>query len=434
MIQKMLMICAVYLSGAATVLWAEPVVTVSSEPPLPLQNLVKDSSFEESSPYWDGSKGLAKNNEFVETTQFSGKKSYKISGDVKEKPYVLQQIFLPEAIPAGTPMYIGVASKAEGIDPTLTKPTVALHVESTGGADSKGTYVSTPPIPGEDHDWTWCELTGKTTQPVKSMSLVLCFYNQKGCSFWDDVIIKIGAVKLNVEVKGQKLKQVRVFNSKTGLVFDSGVMANQPDAFAKSLTAPGFGAYYVEAEDASGAVAGSRYPENEDSPAAMSPDSIPVFKRFNAEIFNKPARESYTVELPDLNNKEVFLDLSARLGGVETVAGFTSALWVAVNDTALNVSNLMPPKNDFTMSCGQVANYFSADGMFIVYYAPWEYALSTENVYCQVSKENKNPFKYKFNITPLVKPGKNKITLGNGHQKAPMFIANCKVSVVDKAK
>jgi hypothetical protein len=89
------------------------------------------------------------------------------------------------------------------------------------------------------------------------------------------------------------------------------------------------------------------------------------------------------------------------------------------------------------MADGRSGNYFGS-GKFTVCYAPWAYALTTENRYCPVSKEDKNPFNYKFNITALVKPGKNKITLGNMNgivtQNVPMFITNCKVLVVAKTK
>ncbi len=434
MIQKMLVFSVFYLSGAVSILLAESVITVTSEPPLPLQNLIKDSSFEESNRNWNPCPQFAKNSEIAEDVAFSGKKSYKISGGEKEKPYGLQKICLPESIPAGTPMYVGVASRIVGMDSELKRPAVSLCLDC---ADGKSNYVKTLSIPNEDHDWTWCELISVTAQPAKSISAYLCFYNQKGTAFWDDVIVKIGSVKLNIDVNGQKIRKVRVFNSKTGLIFNSGIIAKEPEVFTKSLEVPGFGVYYVEIEDVSGTITGIRYPENENSAVAIS-GSIPVFKRFKAEVLNKDQRENYAIELPELDNKNVFLELSVRLNnGGDAVTGYTSALSVVINNTSLSLANLFPPKNEFTMASGKSGNYFSS-GKFIVYYAPWEYALTTENPYCQVTKEDRNPFNYKFNITALVKPGKNIITLGNMNciatQKIPMVITNCRVSVVAKTQ
>lgn len=431
--QKILLFSIFYLSGTVSMLWAEPVITVKSEPPLPLQNLIKDASFEGDCRTWTPSQQFVRNNEIAEDTAFSGKKSYKISGGKEDKPYGLQRIDLPEPIPAGTPLYVGFASKSAGTDSELERPSVSLCLLYT---DGNSNYVRTSPIPGEDHDWVWCELISTTAHPVKIISLYLFFHNQQGVAFWDDVIVKAGSVKLSINVQGGKIKKVRVFNSKTGLVFDSGIMTKEPDVFTKLLEVPGFGAYYVEVEEASGSVTGSRYPANEDIPSTV-PGSIPVFKRFNAEILNENQHESYTVELPGLDNKEVFLELSARLGGTEAVAGFTQALSVAINNIDLSLSNLVPPKNEFTMADGRSVNYFGS-GKFIIYYAPWTYSLTTENPYCPVSKKDKNPFNYKFNITTLVKPGKNKITMSNMNgtvtEKIPMFITNCKVSVVAKTK
>ena len=433
--RKMSIISVLYLSGMASVFCAAPVITVKSEPPLPLPNLIKNASFEEGlQGGWRAAKGAEKNNELTETTAFDGKKACKISGVEKEKPNIAQSIKPAEPIPAGTPLYFGFASKIEGINAELTRPGASLAVSYD---DGKTGYLRAPPIPFEDHDWTRCEIIGTSEKPIKSMAAYLCYYNQNGAAFWDDVILKAGSVKLNIDVKGEKIKTVRVFNSKTGLVFNSGVIAKTPDTFTKSLNVPGFGAYYVEVENASGAVSGSRYPENEDVPLA-GPGLIPLFK-FNTEVLDKGQSNKYMVELPELNNKNVFLELSARLcySKMDSVAGYTGALSVTVNDTKLSRENLVPPKNEFTMASGKMGNY-AGSGMFIVYYSPWVYALSTENPYCPVTKEDKNPFNYKFNITALAKPGKNKITLANMNgiatQKVPMYLANCKISVVAKTQ
>jgi hypothetical protein len=437
MTSKMFVLSFIYLSGITSMLFAETVITVKSEPPLPLPNLVKNASFEEGlQGGWRAAKGAEKNNELSETTAFDGQKACKISGVEKEKPYASQSINLAQAIPAGAPLYFGFASKIEGVNNELTRPGASLSVSYD---DAKTAYLKVPPIPFEDHDWVRCEnIIPATAKPIKSMAVYLCYYNQNGAAFWDDVVVKAGFVKLNIDVNGEKIKTVRVFNSKTGLVFNSGVIAKTPDTFTKSLDVPGFGAYYVEVENASGAVSGSRYPENEDAPVAV-PNSIPVFKKFNTEILNKGQLNKYTVELPALDNKNVFLELSARLchEKMDSVAGYTAALSVTVNNTKLSLENLVPPKNEFTMASGKKGNY-AGSGIFIVYYSPWVYALTTENLYCPVTKDDKNPFNYKFNITALVTPGKNNITLTNMNgiatQKIPMYIGNCKITVVDKTK
>lgn len=396
---------------------------------MPLKNHVQNGSFEQDFKFWKPNDKLCG---IVPEDAFKGGKCAAITGDENAKPYIFQSITLPLAVPAGEPVYIGFASKVEDCNIDAKPPNLRCRVTYTNG---DGAYVPVPILPVDPHEWLYTARTIIAKNPIKNLQLYLCYYNQTGKSFWDDVVVKSGNVNLSFKIAAENIKQVKVFNSLEGMIFQSEVFAAGKNSFEKTMKVPGFGAYYVQVEEQSGKISGQRYPADEDAPARATANSLPVLKRFNSEVFEPQEQNSYSVELPDISGKEVILAMTARLDATQIVAGFTPALLIKVNNVKLDTKNLVDRKAKFTIASGSVYNIMGA-GLFIVYYAPWIYTLNEDNKYCQVDVPDKNPFVYKFNITGLVKSGQNEIIIGNMNhnksRKVKMYLSNCRVIITDK--
>jgi hypothetical protein len=400
-------------------------IEISSEPALPFPNLVKNGSFPNGSSSWK------KSSDLCNVSNKEGSESAQISGNKDSKPNISQSIKLEKNIPAGSPVYISLLSRTEDCDTYAKPPQLSCLFYYSNGEKA---YLPTPFIPVEPHDWVKCERVIKNKYPVKAISLSLCYYNQTGKSYWDDITIKAGNTKLNCNITGKDIKQVKIFSSIEGLIYESKILPGV-DSYKKSLEVPGYATYYVQLETSSGEILGKRYPENENVPQKSTADSITLFKRFDSEVIGSGQKRSYSAELPDITSKNVFLEVTARLDSLKEVAGFTPALVIEVNGQKLTVKDLHKRKERFTRSCGAVSNVMGA-GLFIVYYSPWFYSLNADNKYCPVDIPDMNPFIYKFKINGLVKPGKNKFIIGNLNRNktrdVTMFLKNCRIYISDK--
>lgn len=405
--------------------WAECKIEINSTPALPVQNLLKNSNFSEGIKSWNLIKGTKA---VAETDEKSAESYLKISGDEKNQSGVYQRVQFNQSFPAGSTVYMGLRTSFTDTDNQMRKPGVAINAYNE---DKSSSYLPPLALPFEPHDWT--NSTGVTIlkKAITGLTFYLCYYNQVGESKWNDVVLKIGNVKLDVQVTGTNIQQVRILSALEGEIFNSGKLKPGSSSFAKELEVGVGCAYYVEVKDVSGKVMGKRYPENVDAPAPSATDSFPVFSRFNEEKIMPLQQEAFTFTLPALDGKEIYLELDARLNTVaRQVAGYTGGMILSLNDKILGPERAIGRKQFFTRVDGHKNQIFSRGG-FVVFYSPWYFGLSEDNSYCPIDIPERNPFHFKLKVTDLVKEGENVLKIKNIVNSktviVPLWCANARI-------
>jgi hypothetical protein len=413
------------LAAVASYSWAECKIEVNSTPALPVQNLLKNSDFKEGMKSWSLIKGTKA---VTETDDKSGVTCLKISGDEKAKPGVYQRVRFNQSFPAGSTVFMGLKTSFVDTDNQMNKPSIAINVYNE---DKSSSYLHPLALPFEPHDWTSSADVTTLKKAITGMTFYLCYYNQIGESKWTDVVVKIGNVKLNINVTGDNIQQVRVLSALKGEIFDSGKLKAGTSSFKKELEVGVGCAYYVEVKDASGKVCGKRYPENVNAPTPATADSFPVFSRFNEEKIMPLQQEAFTFTLPSLKDKEVYLELDARLNTTaRQVAGYTGGMSLSLNGKTINSERVIGREQFFTRVDGRKNRIFSRGG-FVVFYSPWYFGLSEDNSYCPIDIPGRNPFHFKIKVTDLVKAGENVLNIKNIVRSkttvVPLWCANARI-------
>ena len=226
-------------------------ITVSSNPALPAVNMVKNASFDDEklSPWRANTKLSAVDKE----EKFSGSSSIKLTGDPAQIPNVSQSLNI-DNVKAGDLMYMRFAAK--NVDPDLEKKPASVVWQFTF-ANGKRQYMSTVSLPREDYDWAVFEHVVPMPADPKNVTFYLCYYRQAGKQFFDDVVIQGGSTELNISVKGENLKSIKVRHSVTGTVLSDKITGN---SYNKTIKVPYFGSYAVEVTDKQGRRTCKKFP------------------------------------------------------------------------------------------------------------------------------------------------------------------------------
>jgi len=377
-------------------------ISVNSTPAMPTANLIKNADFE------DGK--LAPWRAFGGTSELdkTDGTSIKFSGDPAQRPGVSQSI-RPIDVPlkANDLYYIKVKAKNSGCDIEKRPGSIAWQATFSDGA--KALYLRAPELPREDYDWNEFEIVNTVPHDIKSATFYLCYYNQEGEQWFDEVLMQGGSAELAINVKGDDVKQVIVLHSQTGKILDEKVTAN---AFSKTIKVPAFGSYEVVAIDSKGVRSSKLYPENVDVNSAVKNNNIPLtlVKRM---IIPFGKTETINVELPaDVAGKKVYLDFSGRIDQFSTISGFTAGVRVEVNKQFCRAAELVKPVNKATISSGSDL-IFARNTGYVLYYSNAWLSISADNHYSPVSLSDRNPFNFRLDITKLVKAGSNSIAFKN---------------------
>lgn len=395
---------ALGLVSLAAVVLAEVEITVQSTPPLPLPNLVKNPGFEDAAMApWRPMDGHAAAVAVDAETAAAGARSLRVVSSPDQSPGALQRLQFPSPLPAGTPLYFRMAAKKTDADLDAASARAALHLRYDDGSSA---YQPVPELPAEDYDWLTVENVITLAKPVSAGgTLYLCHYKQAGTQWFDDLVVVAGKVQLAVAVRGEAgLGRVRLWSSRHGLEYDSGVLAGSPKEFSKVFDLPGYATYYVEAVDAAGVARGKVYPENGEVnvPATDSVFPLTALKRL---VLKHGSPATMTVILPERAGRQARLALSARLHHAR-LAGHTSGMLIKVNGNQLGAKELVKPSDRMTAANGREGRMATNRG-YVTYYSPAFYSISTDNAYCPVSEPDRNPFHFQLDISSHVQAGPN---------------------------
>ena len=187
------MLKQIFSAGAAVMAFsamAAAEISVSSTPALPTANLLQNASFEDGKlAPWRAFGGTV---ELDTADKADGAASVKITGDPAKRPG-LSQVIRPKdvQIKAKDLYYIKVKAKNSGADPELGKRagSVAWQVSFSDGA--KASYMRAPEMPLEEYGWTEFEMTFPMAHDFKNATFYLCYYNQEGTQWFDEVIVSV---------------------------------------------------------------------------------------------------------------------------------------------------------------------------------------------------------------------------------------------------
>jgi hypothetical protein len=410
---------------AAIMATAAPQIEVSSTPTLPMPNLAKNSSFEEGIKSWRPGKAKTPGTGVVSEGAHSGKNCYKIAGDEKSSVNLSQRITFKPPLPAGAPICSSFAMMSEEQDNSLQRPGPSIRAYHP---DKTATYILSPPVPRESHDWIMTSCTSFSKKPANSILYYFCYYKQCGFSLWDDLVVKAGWVNLKIKVDGKNLKQVKVYGQLQHLIFESGALKAGTNSYKKQLKVYPMGGYCVEVTDASGAVSREFYPK--DSKITKTANGgVSIMPRLKEEKIKQRAKLICKFQAPVSKDKKVCLNFNVRscTKKINNLAGWSAgALKIKLNGKPVNPNRLIGRKVRFTRSNGR-AGHIGTDS-FLAFYSPWVFSIDTESPYCPVDVKDRNPFNYVLDITNLVQPGENVLEFSNNIKISPVSKVNLYLS------
>jgi hypothetical protein len=415
---------------------AECKVTVTSVPAMPVANLIQNPGFENGIKPWDAFAVTLKDG-VISTEAHSGRHSYKLVGQKGVNKGIRQvhpgpQEFKP-AIPAGTPITISAWCKTVGTDAEGGGCDLSGNVTYSDGTSS---YITAPSFPKVPHDWARSTVVYVLNKDMKWIDQIYggLYYDQAGEAYFDDIFMAVGKLKLSYKVECPGIRSVRVYSEEQGLLKDSGVLAKDTNAYDGSLESPVLlDRFVVQVEDVAGNVYRERYPKN-DAPAfpKLAEGETPILDRFPCEILKAGASETYSVTMPEAPaGKTVVLQLKARAQS-PTIAGCSAFLEIRVNGKDVTMDNLMERKARFTFADGRDQSASQGVNCFTLYYSPDFFPIDSQNPYFPTDLPQNDPYTFKFNVTKLVKDGKNAVTIlhaGDAGKVGTIVVADAKLIV-----
>jgi hypothetical protein len=413
---KSIVICLVS-SYAISSSYAECKITVSSTPVLPLKSLIKNSQLASGIKNWIvGKKSSADTGLYTE----DGINCLRLVGG--KGTQIRQRIYFKPALAAGDDLFVSFKLKTVDIKNSQGRPGLSINVNYADGTSS---YLSVPEAPRFSHDWLTLSKNIVLKKTVKSMTVYCTHYQPTGTSYWRDFVLKSGKVKLNCEITGTELKQVKIYAENIGNIFSSPILSAETTSFKQSLSGKPNAVYYVEVTDYTGKTYTQRYPKL-DVPVVAKPNVIPVRKRFNSLICDAKKYEKIAFELPEIKSGKVYLTFSVRgKSKYMHLSGYDNGLILFLNKKMLKAARLFDRKPTFTRPNGHKYATMNNKG-FVVYFSPWIVALPESHPYCPVDLKGHNPFNFKFDITDLVKTGNNTLIFKN-NLKNKIEITDCQI-------
>jgi len=405
---KKQLFCAAVSMAATAALYAAPEITINSTPALPTANCLKESTF--AAGKLNSWNVAAANRDLVvaDSSESSDKNSasLKITGNAQRSPNAYHRVNPAVPFKKGSPYLLRFSSKRSGGTSAKSSGGTAMSIYAVDA--KKDRYCPVPEQPRFDYDWTWFEHVDQLPIDAKKVTIYLCYYNQSGSIWFDQLELKIGTVDLAISVKGGGLQEVVVRNSVIGTVLKEKVSGNE---FAKTITVPAFGSYAVEVLDRTGETTSKLYPANEDANVAAGESVIPLtpVKRV---ILKPESSDAFSFALPALAGKKVYLEFNGRIHKKSGLAGYTNCLKIKVNGKNIGVNEVVKPGKVVVLANKpqRKVNICNSVG-YILFYHNSFMALPEKNSYCPISFEDRNPFGFKLDITRQVEEGLNMLNL-----------------------
>ena len=420
-------------------LYADGKIQISANPALPVKNILKNPSFEEQNSSWSQYASSFIDRKYhelkpnIELNKIIGKEShsgnfcYRLTGEEGVNNGITQKnIKIDPPIPAGTPIYMSGWLKSKGsiVDGGAFGLSIRIMY-----VDNKVVYISPPCFSkGEHPEWTKATSIFIPKKDVKMIHTVSCFYNnQEGVVYFDDIFLAIGKTELTYKVSGTDIKNIKLYGEEEGLIEDSNILSRGIDSYTKTVKVGILGEYCVEVEDYAGNTYREIYPKTKKQAETKGIISL---SRMQKEIIKSGKEDIYNVNLPDdIVNKKVILEFRARLHHTPRIYGYCAGLKILLNNTELQMDRLMNRKKTFTLARGSIGNTYYSGG-FATYYSPDFACISEDNSFCPVDIPRCDPYSFKFDVSGLVKKGKNIITVRHNVSKVkdPLIINNMRLT------
>jgi hypothetical protein len=407
-------IFGVILLTFSITVFADVKIQIKSSPVLPLKNQVKNSNFADGLKHW----------QILQGTQAGVSNGIlTIKGDNKVKSGLYQPIRFKEPVSAGSKIFISVETSSKDTDNELERPAIIIYGIYKDGTNS---YLSGPFLPREQHEWVKSSKTITVKKDILGFNLYIAYYKQSGSLSVRSVIVKSCKGEIKIQADG-KFKNVKVYNSTEGLIDNA-----NSSAYDKKFSIIPDSVYYVEVLADDGSIYKKRYPENTFVPKSAEKNAIPVFNRFDKAVIMPKSTESFYFSMSYLK-KEAILVFDARLASKQTnkVSGYTHALKLTLNGKKITPSMLVERTKSFTRMDGVITKIYGS--AFVIFYSPWSYTLGEYNSYCPVNEINRNPFLYKFDVSKLIKKGRNTLEIHNSVVKkdppTKLYINNAQILI-----
>ena len=266
--------------ASATPTMAECTITITYDAPPTAENMIANPGFEDGKSPWilfntgeeDGVTD-AESHSGNYSLKFVGEKITKDEKEVakhkgaRQHPAGYKEFDPP--IPANTPYVISGWLKLEnpyyegrkGI-PGLSA-VVTYAVKDENGKD-KWSYIPSPTWTRTTRGWTKGVMRAKRDMPIKRLTwLYVCYYNQEGTAYFDDIYFGFGTAKLSLKVDCPDIKQVKLYGEEMGLVKAGKELPKGTNTHSDTVEVQIRERYVVEVTDHAGKKYAERYPKEE---------------------------------------------------------------------------------------------------------------------------------------------------------------------------
>ena len=385
------------------------------------KNYVKNPSFEEKANWKEYASKLVEGKWektditglYTDEEKFSGKFSYKIKGQRGINAGISQDINFDKPVSPGNYIYLTYRIKTDNITNEGGNVGVSICAYFSDGSSS---YL---PISIPKAKYRWDEIRQKylLEKELKGLTLYCLYYNQEGESYYDDIFLTIPEkTKMKYNVKGDDLKRIKIYGE-DGKIFDTGDLKKGTSEYNGEIEVLGIGNYLFEVEDYKGDIYRKIYPEKK------TETIVPMLDK---EIIEIGERRIYRFDFKKEEDKKYIIELKARLSSEKiSFGGHSSSLIIFVNGEKVKIERIIDRKEKFTMADGRICS--TGNDIFTVYYAPGFYIHPEDNGYFPVDILENDPYKFKFDITDLLRDGKNEIMIVNSSQIAKLVISDLKI-------
>jgi hypothetical protein len=381
------------------------------------KNYVQNPSFEEKANWKEYASKLVEGKWektditglYTDEEKFSGKFSYKIKGQRGINAGISQDIRFDPPIEPGY-IYLSYRIKTKG---TINEgggigPSIQVRY-----IDDESKYLSGMGFQKGIYNWEEIRFISEITKPIKSLTLYLTYYDQEGECYYDDVVLSaVKKEKVKYKIGGEEIKKVRIY-SEDGLIKESEGCEGEEEILPVKN-------YYIEVENSKGNKYVKVFPEIKKEEKGgelyityLKEETIPV-----------KGEKSYRFNIKKEEGKRYILNIKARLR-TEKLAGHTNALEINLNGQAITVNRLVERNKNFTTTDGKV--YDVGNQNFRIYYSPYFVIPPEDSSYFPVDIPDNDPYRFKFDITDILKDGENIILVMNRSPLKELVIGDCKI-------
>jgi len=389
------------------------------------KNYVKNPSFEEKASWREYASKLVDGKWektdiigfYTDKEKFKGNYSYKINGKRGINAGISQDVNFDKPVSPGNYIYLTYRIKTDNI--TNEGGPVGISI-CAYFSDGSSLYLPIS-IPKAKYRWDEIKKKYQLEKELKGLTLYCLYYDQEGECYFDDIFLTIPEkTKMKYNVKGEDLKRIKIYGE-DGKIFDTGDLKKGTDEYNGEIEILGVGYYLFEVEDYKGNIYRKIYPEKK---------TETIVPMLDEEIIEIGEKRTYKFDFKK-EDKKYIIELKARLLSEKiSFGGHSPALIIFVNGERIKIDRILDRKEKFTMADGRICS--TGRDVFTVYYACGFYIHPEDNPYLPVDIPENDPYKFKFDITDLLKDGKNEIIIGNNSQIAKLVISDLKIKGEEK--